>query len=390
MTAVHPAEVIACPCGLPGDVHLDADGRLHHVTGYAAARDVLDSDDFGVEYPFRASRQLFGPTVLDLDGPRHQRLRGAMAPPMRAAQMERMVPALIDPVVRAVLTELPVGEEFDLVERVARVVPARVITGYLGLPPEHAERTYALLRPVIDYINDPHCSLAEAVAARDALEELHGQFLDNPRHRSSWSSPEAGKGLNRLDDDERLRAALILMAAGTETTVHAISLAVHLLLSRPDLCDQLRRSPASLGPAIGELMRLTPPLTSTVRFAKADTVVAGQLLPRGAVVEVSLLSANADPRAYADPATFSLSREERGEPRTLTFGGGRHVCPGAALATLEVQSLLRMLLAAGWPLVVTGPLEPPTGRTFLGPERLDVVLTATAVPTALDDERPTR
>lgn len=379
-----------CRCGLPGDVHLDPDGRIFHVQGHEAGRQVLDSDDFGVEYPFRASRQLFGPTVLDLDGPRHQRLRGAMAPPMRAALMAGLRGTIVEPVIRRALGELPVGEPFDFVQRVASVIPARVITGYLGVPEEHASYVYAKLRPIIDYINDPTCSLGEAVDARDALESLLSDYLDASRHRTSPSASGNGKGLNRLEADDRMRAAMILLAAGTETTIHALGLTLHLFLRRADLLDCLRSDFALIPTAVAELMRLTPPLTSTVRFARTDTTVAGCDVSRGAVVEVSLRSGNADPRVYADPEIFDFGRDARDEPRPLTFGSGRHVCPGAALAALEVQVLLELLLSANWPVEQAGPLGPLAGRTFLGPARLDLVLTRPVVSEGSTSTPPNR
>lgn len=49
--------------------------RMFCVFRHRDIRACLTSPDYTVEYPFRVSRQVFGETLLDLDGPRHQRLR---------------------------------------------------------------------------------------------------------------------------------------------------------------------------------------------------------------------------------------------------------------------------------------------------------------------------
>ena len=65
------------------------------------------------------------------------------------------------------------------------------------------------------------------------------------------------------------------------------------------------------------------------------TVRAGQRL-------INLLgAANRDPRQFTEPDQLRLDRDEG---PVLSFGGGIHHCLGAALARLEAQVMLPMLL----------------------------------------------
>ena len=53
-------------------------------------------------------------------------------------------------------------------------------------------------------------------------------------------------------------------------------------------------------------------------------------------------SANRDERRYADPDRFDVTRDARDN---LAFGHGVHRCAGSHLAQLELEALLRALVA---------------------------------------------
>jgi cytochrome P450 family 144 len=53
-------------------------------------------------------------------------------------------------------------------------------------------------------------------------------------------------------------------------------------------------------------------------------------------------AANRDPQQFDNPNDFRLDRS--GGKGHITFGKGAHFCVGAALARLEAQIVLRMLL----------------------------------------------
>jgi cytochrome P450 len=66
-------------------------------------------------------------------------------------------------------------------------------------------------------------------------------------------------------------------------------------------------------------------------------------IPAGAHVLVSIAAASRDPARFVEPDRFDVARPA---PRTLAFGGGRHVCLGAALARMEAELALAALLEA--------------------------------------------
>ena len=68
----------------------------------------------------------------------------------------------------------------------------------------------------------------------------------------------------------------------------------------------------------------------------------GVVIPPGERVLVLYGAANRDERHYPDPARFDVRREARDH---LAFGHGVHRCAGGHLAQLELEALLRAVVA---------------------------------------------
>ena len=153
---------------------------------------------------------------------------------------------------------------------------------------------------------------------------------------------EAGNG---LDSEELLAMIAILLSAGHETTTNLIGNGIMTLLQNSRQCERLRADPALIDTAVEELLRFESPAeTSTYRYAQEDLEIAGERIPRGALVLGVIASANRDERAFAHPNWLDLSRHPN---RHLSFGQGAHFCVGAALARMEgrvaIATLLRRL-----------------------------------------------
>jgi cytochrome P450 len=65
-------------------------------------------------------------------------------------------------------------------------------------------------------------------------------------------------------------------------------------------------------------------------------------IPEGDRVLILYGSANRDERRYTDPDRFDVTRDARDQ---LAFGHGVHRCAGGHLAQLELEALLRALVA---------------------------------------------
>jgi len=133
-----------------------------------------------------------------------------------------------------------------------------------------------------------------------------------------------------------------LFAAGGESTASLLGSAAWMLAHRPDLQQQVRDNPELLGAFIEETLRCEAPFRCHYRHVLNDTILAGAALPADSHLLLLWSAANRDPDHFDKPGEFRLDRTEtKGH---ITFGKGAHFCVGAALARLEAQIVLSLLL----------------------------------------------
>jgi cytochrome P450 len=220
----------------------------------------------------------------------------------------------------------------EIVTEFAFPIPVQVVRGMFGVDEaEWDERVVALVRP-----DSP--SAANTTEMMDALADyLTGIVADRVREPgdnifSAMVVPDDDG--ERLSDHELLANAVLLLTAGFETTMSLIALGVLTLLCHPDQLRELRADPGLVRNAIEEVLRFEPAALSTTRCALEDVEVGGCVIPAGSNILFPMAAVNRDPARYADPDTFEITRPDI---RPMTFGGGAHVCLGAALARLEAE-----------------------------------------------------
>ncbi|MGW6931971.1 cytochrome P450 [Lentzea sp. NPDC054927] len=135
-----------------------------------------------------------------------------------------------------------------------------------------------------------------------------------------------------LDTDQVVALAQQLLFAGHEPTTNLIGNAVIALV----------RNPGTAAPDLDELMRYDGPTArASPRYATEDLEIGGVAVPEGSVVIVGIAAANRDPRRFSEPDVLGLSRVDNPH---LSFGHGIHRCVGAALARMEGEVALDVLL----------------------------------------------
>jgi cytochrome P450 family 144 len=133
-----------------------------------------------------------------------------------------------------------------------------------------------------------------------------------------------------------------LFAAGGESTASLLGSAAWMLAHRPDIQRQIRENSGLLGAFIEETLRYEAPFRGHYRHVRNDTTLGGVDLPADSHLLLLWSAANRDPDHFESPGEFRLDRTEgKGH---ITFGKGTHFCVGAALARLEAQIVLGLLL----------------------------------------------
>jgi cytochrome P450 len=174
-----------------------------------------------------------------------------------------------------------------------------------------------------------------------------------------------------LSNEEILAAARVIVFGGVETTAAMLANTLWALLSHPAQYATVRANPALLPQAIEEALRWEPPVQSCTRFVTRPVVVQGVALSPGEMVQCMVGAANRDPEHFADPDVFDLGHVNARDH--LSFAIGKHFCLGAALARLEGEIGLRLLLERLPGLRLdTEHKSSPLGHEFRSPPTLHV------------------
>ena len=284
--------------------------------------------------------------MLFADPPDHTRLRALASrafTPRTVEALRARVVALVDELIDG----FPSGETVDVMDALAFPLPVTVIGEMLGVPAEDRPQFRPLVRAstaVLELAVTPD-ALAAATSARATMEEyftgLVAERRAHPGDDLLTELIEAEDRGDQLTERELISTAILLFAAGFETTTHLIGNGLYALLGNPDELARLRQDRTLLRSAVEELLRYDSPVQITARTANADIDVAGHLVEEGGTVLVLLGAANRDPARFDDPDHLNLGRAQGS---SLSFGSGIHYCLGAALARLEAQVVLDRLL----------------------------------------------
>jgi cytochrome P450 len=336
-------------------------GRLLEASGFADWRE-------------RPALSLMFESMLMINPPEHTRVRSLVARVFTARRVAAMRPS-----VEAIADRLLDGlaGETDFVEAVAFPFPVTVIGELLGVPAEDRPMFRTLVgewAAVLEILSPPAVDRADVAAAAiiDYFGDLAARRRADPRDDLvSALARGDGDGVP-LADDEIIRTAALILAAGFETTTGLLANGLVALLDHPDQADRLRAEPALARPAIDELLRYDAPVQMIYGRTAVDDLVVGDLsLHAGQRIITVLGAANRDSDVFAEPDRVILDRDQ-GVP--LSFGAGIHHCLGAALARLEGQVMLPRLLRRFPRLRRTGPGERRPSSTIRGYASLPLAL----------------
>jgi cytochrome P450 len=281
--------------------------------------------------------------LLMMNGPEHARLRRLIARAFTPRRAEELRPR-IEQITAERLDRLAGCGEFDVIEDLAFPVTMRVLGELLGLPEEDmpAFRAWALA-----YI---HCHGAEVFPTAEitAFVGYLGQLVARKRENRDGALLSALIEVHdaedgRLSETELTACVCLLIAAGFQTTTGAIANSVHHLLTHRGEADLLRAQPGTTSAVVERCLYLYPPaVISGGRIATEQVELGGVVIPPGALVLFSLLSANHESAGYDGRGAPGAGHEPAGPH--VAFGHGAHYCLGASLARAQIQIVVSALL----------------------------------------------
>jgi len=314
-------------------------------------------------------------SIFFTEGADHTRVRRLFSQAFSARRVAALEPA-VERIVARRLDRLAAlgagGAPVDLLAEFALPVPSDVVGELLGVPEADRDWFPARVR-AFGAILDLGAGVWRFQKAADkAAEDLTGYFAELVAKRRAAPEDDLVSvlaGAADLHDDELVANLLTMYNGGFVTTTHLIGNGVRILLDDPAEKARVLADPVRSEGFVQEVLRYEPPTHFSIRWAAADTELAGVPVPRDSRVLVLLGAANRDPRRFTDPDTFDPARDE-GQP--LSFGAGVHYCLGAVLSKLEGRIALPMLLRRFPDLALAGDPGERTTLMLRGYESLPV------------------
>ena len=323
----------------------------------------------------RGAMKRFRRTMLFRNPPDHARLRRLVTDVFT----NRHVDQLRSSIVRwtdTLLDDASSHGEIDAIASVALPLPVHVISDLVGVPVADREQAAPLVRALVAPL-EPTADAEDVRRAADAenqLAEYFSHLLAEKRtdpQDDLLSRISHAQGDDTLDRDEAVGSAILLFAAGFETTSNLIGNGLAALLTHREQLSMLHAQPELTPNAIEELLRYDTPVQTNGRTALAPTSIAGVDVEEGDIVLTLLGAANRDPARFSDPETLDITRASCSP---LSFGAGIHFCLGAALARAEGGELFPRMLARFPHIELAGDPQWRSGLTFRGLTSLPVRL----------------
>ena len=286
------------------------------------------------------------PTMLNLDPPDHTRLRKLAQQGFLHKYVMSMEPR-IESIVQGCLDRYdPESGRYDIVEQLARPVPAIVIAEMLGLPEQDLDRFQDMSNRLLGLTAIGNDELMDAGAvANDEMVDYLKVVIDEKRKVPGQDLMsrliQAEEEGDRLSPEEMYSTCILLLVAGHETTTRLISNGMYVLLQHRNQFEMLKKDPGLMPNAVEEMLRFEPPVQLMPRFAKEDVEFYGKKISKDQLIAPIIASANRDPSANENPDVFDITRENITH---VSFGHGIHLCLGLNLARLEAKVVFNMLL----------------------------------------------
>ena len=356
-----------------------ADYDLICTPNAAAVNAILRDRRFGREAPHEKTppipdhlRPFFAVeahSMLELEPPRHTRLRGLVLRAFTSRRIAALAPEIAG-LAHQLIDDLPPGP-FDFLRHFGQPLPVIIIARLLGVPESRANDLLAWSNAMVGMYMAGRSRATEdrAVAATQAFVAFMRGYVearrDDPHDDLITHLIAAEQDGEKLTTDELITTCILLLNAGHEATVHSFGNGVKALLDHQTPATAL--APEAIEATVEEILRFDPALHLFTRWVYEEVEVMGHRFRRGDQVGLLLAAANRDPGVWDDPARF---RPDRPVKPNATFGAGLHFCVGAPLARLELQVALPILFQRLPGLRLVEPPEYADVYHFHGLKRL--------------------
>ncbi|MEU5012636.1 cytochrome P450 [Streptomyces sp. NPDC021749] len=319
-------------------LHSSAHGGFWIITRHeevlAANRDwETFSSAQGVSLPHNPDAPLLAP--IEVDPPEHRDWRRLLNPLMSPAAVAPHEPAMRH-IASGLMDEFVTTGHCDLaVDFAWKFVPAALFQLLLGVAPDEVPYTRELAHRIVSH-GTTREEQNQAFADLSAWSLQHLAWRETQPNRGDVVDALLHGDMRgrRLTREEMVRAMILLVVAGMDTTSNSIGdLALHFI-NDPALRELLDDNQHTVEEIVEEMLRHGSVSFGLSRVTTRETQVAGHRIPAGERVFLLWAGANRDHRVFPAPESFDPARKPNPH---LAFGAGPHRCMGAHFARLMLK-----------------------------------------------------
>jgi len=315
---------------------------------------------------------------IAMDPPKHNQQRKAVTPSVAPSNLQ-----LLEPVIRErageILDQLPIGEEFDWVDKVSIELTTMTLATLFDFPWEERRKLtrwsdITTAAPETGIVESYEARREELIECAMYFKGLWEQRVNEEPKNDLISMMAHSPATQDMPFLEFLGNLLLLIVGGNDTTRNSISGGVLALNQNPDEYRKLNDDPSLIGSMVPEIIRWQTPLTHMRRTALEDWEIGGKQIKKGDKVVMWYLSGNRDGSVIDRPNEFIIDRKN---PRHhLSFGYGIHRCMGNRLAELQLRIIWEEIHKRFSRVEVTGEPERLFSNLVRGITKLPVRLHA--------------
>jgi cytochrome P450 len=286
------------------------------------------------------------PMFIAMDPPKHDVQRKTVSPAVSPANL-----AVMEPLIRercaAILDELPIGEEFDWVDKVSMELTAMTLATLFGMPQADRRRLtrwsdVVMARPGKGLVDSWEQKRAEMFEYGSYFINLWNERINADPTGDMISMLAHGAETRGMNQFEYLGNVVLLTIGGNDTTRNTISGSIYALNKFPDQYDKLRANPDLIPSMVSETIRWQTPLAHMKRTALQDFEFRGKKIKKGDLVAMWYVSGNRDEEVIERPNDYIIDRPRARQH--LSFGFGIHRCVGNRLAELQLRVIWEEIL----------------------------------------------
>ena len=316
-------------------------------------------------------------SFIAMDSPKHDGQRATVAPVVAPPNLAKMETLIRERVIE-ILDGLPIGKEFNWVDRVSIELTTRMLATLFDFPFEDRNKlTYwsdiGVMGPKSGYVSSWQEARAELQECLKYFQKLFSERLD-PSHEGFDLLTMLAKNPETRDmpPGEFLGNIMLLIVGGNDTTRNSITGGVLALNQFPDQYDKLRENVDLIPNMVAEIIRWQTPLTHMRRTALEDVELQGKTIKKGDKVLMWYVSGNRDTAVFDNPDKLIIDRANARQH--VSFGFGIHRCMGNRLAEMQLRILWEEISKRFHKVEVIGEPERVVSNFVKGYSKMSVIL----------------